>query len=76
MRISCKSSDAGYDAMAAGHYKIFLNDEDITKSCYTADEELGKVWCYLLNSDGKYRVEDDRPVTQVLFGVVKIEAIR
>ena len=76
MRISCKSGDPGYDPMAVGRYRIILDGVDITDCCYVADEELGKVWCYALNSEGEVKVLDGILVTKILSGNVKVEIIK
>lgn len=75
MRISCKSGDPGYDPMAVGHYRILLDGIDITKCCYIADEELGKVWCYSLSAKGEVKRLEGKLVTEMLFGNVKVEMI-
>ena len=78
MRISCKSGDPGYDPMAVGRYKVFVNDKAVTERCYTADEELGKAWCYVLNKDKKViRKNGDGSslLTEVVSGVVKVEVL-
>jgi len=54
MRLSVRKDDLGYiDPFPFGKVKITLDDADVTDKCFTADEELGEVCVYKLNSDGQ-----------------------
>lgn len=54
MRLSVRESDPGYvDPFPFGKVKITLDDADVTDKCFTADEELGEVCVYKLNSEGQ-----------------------
>jgi hypothetical protein len=48
MRLSVREDDPGYSMEAFGA-RVYLDGEEVDK-CVTADEELGKVWVYDLDS--------------------------
>lgn len=54
MRISVKKNDPGFNPAKC---LVYLDGEDITQECHTADEEEGKVWVNKKNADGKYFIE-------------------
>jgi len=52
MRVSVRDDDPGF-ANYNLEQKAFLDGIEVTSKCFTADEELGEVHVYKLNSEGK-----------------------
>jgi len=54
--------------------KVFLGDQEVDK-VYCVDEELGIIWRYKLDREGKHMFNHDRSklLTQVLKGKVRLE---
>ncbi len=76
MRVSLKKNDPGYRNYRPGQ-RSFLNGEEVTFRCFTADEERGEVHVYKLNVRGVpyYDPEKDEIPWEVLKGDVKISNI-
>ena len=73
MRLSVRKEDAGYDPDTCMHAKVFVDGEEVSSRCFTADEEEGKAWCYKLNDEGEKFVRDGIKIAEeVLTGEVKI----
>ncbi len=53
MRLSIREGDPGYNWKESIKCKIFVDGEDITDRCFTADEELGEAYVYKPGPDGK-----------------------
>ncbi len=53
MRLSIREEDPGYNFEATLHCKVLLDGVDVTKQCFTADEEEGKVWWYKWDAEGR-----------------------
>lgn len=67
MRLSIREDDPGFDMEKSCHCKIFVDGDDVTSICYTADEEEGAAWCYALNDEGKkYFVKDTGMAAEVV----------
>ena len=72
MRKSVLKNDSGFDPDCSG-IKVFLQNKEV-KHCITADEELGEVLVYKLNSKNELYVEfgTDYVATEILKGNVRI----
>jgi hypothetical protein len=55
--------------------KIYLNNEDVTRKCYEADDKNGYAMVYKKNNDGEYILTEDGEdvVKEKLEGNVRIE---
>jgi len=73
MRVSVRKSDPGYPNYRPGQ-RSFLNGEEVTFRCFTADEELGEVHVYKLSERGLpyYDADKDEVPWEVLRGEVRI----
>ncbi len=74
MRLSVRENDPGYNWEEATKCNVFVDGENITDICFTADEELGIAYVYKLNSEGKkyYDPRIDEAAWETLRGKVKI----
>jgi len=72
MRASVRKGDPGYSA-AAHKNKIFLDGGELLL-CFTADEELGKVWVIVADAEGRAILNKQRtePLEKCLEGDVRI----
>lgn len=73
MRLSVDKDDPGYGETS--RVKILVNGVDVTKRCYTADEEEGKAYCFKHNAEGHVYVEPNNPpqaAQEILEGKVEI----
>jgi hypothetical protein len=66
MRISANEDDPGYDAFSAAKrlrqiVRIYLDDEDVTRGCITADDEEGFVVAAVLDKRGCAQVDPNDP---------------
>ncbi len=57
MRISVRPSDPGYSAKAFGA-TVYLDGKKI-KKCFTADDELGVVYCCELDEKGQVQIDPE-----------------
>ncbi|MCP5017550.1 MAG: hypothetical protein GY938_20110 [Ketobacter sp.] len=57
MRISVRSTDPGYSANAVGT-RVYLDGIRLTQ-CFTADDELGVVYCYELDKNGLIMIDPE-----------------
>ena len=77
MRLSVIEDDPGYRNLTiTSSCSIHLDGIDITNRVFTADEELGKVWCFKKNEEGNSFLDPNDPsraATELLEGKVKIE---
>lgn len=73
MRVSVKQDDPGYVNYKPGQ-RSFLDGEEVTFRCFTADEERGEVHVYKLNERGKpyYDADKDEVPWEILRGEVRI----
>ena len=73
MRVSVRENDPGYVNYKPGQ-RSFLNGEEVTFRCFTADEELGEVHVYKLSERGApyYDAERDEVPWEILHGEVRI----
>ena len=53
MRISVRKGDRGYHPEAS-KCRVYLNGKRIREGIFTADEDIGVVYCYKTNSKGGY----------------------
>lgn len=58
MRLSVNKEDPGYHPRAT-MAKVILNGVEIN-SCFTADEELGEVHCFMKGPDNKFILNASR----------------
>jgi len=72
MRLSAHKNDPGYSRIAR-KAKAFLNGE-MVDGCFTADEEMGKVWRYIKTRKGKCVLNPQKNgiLTKCLSGQVEI----
>ena len=75
MRMSARESDPGYENLNFNCY-IYL-DGVIIENCFTADEEMGVVYCYQTDGSGGFKItesgEDIEDIEDIeLRGEVKI----
>jgi hypothetical protein len=73
MRASVRESDPGY-SKDANQCTVYLDGEDVSKICFTADEELGCVWVYQTGPDGMHLLNEfeTEVLTECLHGKVEI----
>ncbi len=71
MRLSMDESDPGYNPYIAIRAKTYLNGIEFN-DCITADEELGEVIAFARDGAGLMIGPDDKPVTEIRRGTVKI----
>lgn len=73
MRLSVIKTDPGYN-VASQMCRVYLDGEDVSCLCFTADEELGEAHCYVEDKDGKLQLTDDqRTIAKTIRrGVVRI----
>ena len=73
MRVSVRENDAGYVNYRLGQ-RSFLNGEEVTFKCFTADEERGEVHVFKLNERGVpyYDPREDEIPWEILRGEVRI----
>ncbi len=73
MRVSVKQDDPGYANYKPGQ-RSFLNGEEVTFRCFTADEEVGEVHVYKLSERGLPYDDADKDEVhwEVLRGEVRI----
>jgi hypothetical protein len=73
MRISVKKDDPGYHPLAH-KCQPYLNGEKL-RHCFTADEEKGEVFVYMLDENGKHFLNKDK--TEIMIerktGTVTVE---
>lgn len=64
--------DANMDG--AGHYIVFLDDVDISASCFEADDQLGWARCYKTDEQGHIIADPDThlPIEILRQGSVRI----
>jgi len=53
MRLSIRDNDPGYNMTEAMKCNVFVDEENVTDRCFTADEELGEAYVYKSGPDGK-----------------------
>ncbi len=73
MRLSVDPTDPGYGATQ--NVSVTVDGVTVTSRCYTADEELGKAWCFKHNDKDRPYFDPDIPsclLTEVLKGKVVI----
>jgi len=72
MRLSVKREDPGYH-VKAHRYRAFLNGVRVDR-CFTADEEMGTLWRYKTDQNGKILLREDytEVLTEQLFGQVEL----
>ena len=76
MRLSVRKDDPGYNPRAR-RYQPYLDGERVLH-CFTADEELGRVWCHKTAANGKYIVDrvKNEILTEMKCGKVEIREVR
>lgn len=74
MRLSICKDDPGYDLEASFSCRVYLDGEDVTFRCFTADEEEGTVWLNKHNDAGESFVDQStgRIAKETLSGKVEI----
>jgi hypothetical protein len=74
MRVSHRTGDPGYrdDAFS---YRVYLDGERV-KLWFTADEELGEAWVYLVDKDNRLKRDVNfKLIEKCLTGDVRIEKV-
>ena len=76
MRLSVNKSDSGYSPLCR-NAKAFLDGEEVT-GCFTADEELGKVWRNKLTRKGRPVLNPQKNgfLKECLTGAVEIRIVK
>ena len=72
MRLSVKKEDPGYHR-TAHRYRAFLNGAKVDH-CFTADEEMGILWRYKTDQNGKVLLDETKTELLIdqLFGQVEL----
>lgn len=73
MRVSVDKADPGY-RVDAYQFQAFLDGQEISTRCVTADEDVGEVVVFVLDEQGNLQVNEQRDavVKETLRGKVEI----
>ena len=63
MRVSCREKDLGYLPNTT-KVKVFVDGKEV-KYCFTADEELGKAYCYAIDEDGQLIADGNNTIKEI-----------
>ena len=75
MRVSIEREDPGYAEFAKHKcFRVFVDGEEISAFCITADEEKGEAHCFAVNEAGEKYTDPNTGVAArcVLYGQVQI----
>jgi len=77
MRLSVKKDDPGYHEKARWEHQPYLDGKKVDH-CFTADEEMGCVWCHKVGEDGKILVDRVKGeiLTEKKCGRVELRRVR